>query len=221
MKVLLVADREELKLFLEKELALRGARLVHYWHPIKAMDNVDEMAPEMIIFSARDFPRHWKPFLVYFRAHSPEAAKIPFVLLRGESFSDDEVKKAEYLGVSDVLPEALDNPADLQTLKKYIVSSQNPSYRPAASEKADILFSHPQSLVLVQGRVREISADELSFSPLSPELCEDIEPPAVLQSCSLSIFDVLIAVDIEITQKNAEGFQARFLSGGEEIAPYI
>jgi hypothetical protein len=220
MKVLLVADREELKCFLENELALRGAQLVHYWHPIKAMDNVAEMTPDLIIFSARDFPRHWKTFLVYFRAGSPSAAKVPFILLRGESFPDDEAKKAEYLAVTDIIPEALDS-ADLQRLKKYIVPGKDPVHQPADSEKADILFSHPESLILVQGRVREVSAAELTFSVLLPELCSDLQPQDVLQDCSLSIFNTLITVDLEIIKKTDDAFRARLLSGQQEIASHL
>ena len=221
MKVLLVADSEELRSFLERELSLRGVDLVHYWHPIKAMDNVEETAPELVIFSARDFPRHWKPFLVYFRAYSQKAEKIPFVLLRGENFSDDEQKKADYLKVNAVIPESLSSADDLQKLKKFAGMGGGYSYRPFADEKADILFTHPENLNLIQGRIEEISPAALTFYPLAPELCEDFKFPARIESCSLSIFGALITVDIEITQKTENSFQTRLLTGGEEITAYI
>jgi hypothetical protein len=220
MKVLLIADREELKHFLEKELALRGAQLVHYWHPIKAMDNIEEMAPELIIFSGRDFPRHWKPFLVYFRAYSPRAESVPFILLHGEAFPGDEKKKALHLKVDAVIPEEM-AAEDIQKLKGFILSGRNASYRPSAAEKADILFTHPGDLTLVQGRIEEISAAALSFFPLDPELCDALRLPAVVRGCSLSIFGSLIEVDIEITEKDGDSFRARLLSGHEKIAPYI
>ncbi|MDR1626735.1 MAG: PilZ domain-containing protein [Spirochaetia bacterium] len=221
MKILLVADRDALKRFLEQEFSLRGADIVHYWHPIKAMDNVGEMAPNLVIFSARDFPRHWKPFLVYFRAYSPAAEKIPFVLLSGENFNDDEAKKAEHLGVSAVIPESLESPGDLQALKKYITPGKNPSYRPSKEETADILFTHPEHLVLVQGHIEEISPAALSFAPNAPQLCEDFPLPSVVRECSLNIFGALIGADIEITGKDAASWHARLLSGHDEIASYL
>jgi DNA-binding response OmpR family regulator len=221
MKILLVADRDALKQFLEKEFSLRGADIVHYWHPIKAMDNVDEMAPDLVIFSARDFPRHWKPFLVYLRAYSPLMKKVPFILLSGENFDGEEAKKAEYLEVSAVIPEALDKPGDLQLLKKHIAPAKNSSYRPSKGETADILFTHPENLVLVQGHIEEISSASLSFSPKAPELCEDFSIPSVVHECSLNIFGILIGADIEITRKDAACLHARLLSGHDEIASHL
>ncbi|MDR1317805.1 MAG: PilZ domain-containing protein [Spirochaetales bacterium] len=221
MKILLVADREDLKRFLEQEFSLRGAEIVHYWHPIKAMDNVGEMAPDVIIFSAQDFPRHWKPFLLYFRAYSPPAEKVPFILLCGENFNDDELKKAEHLKVSAVIPEKLDTPSDLQKLRSYITPERNSSYHPAKDETADILFTHPENLVLVQGRIEEISSAALTFSPSAPEVCEDFPVPAIVQECSLNIFGTLIDADIEITRKDTASLHARLLSGHDEIASHI
>ena len=221
MKVLLIGDSEELRSFLEQELTAHGAVLVHYWHPIKAMDNIDELAPEMVIFSGRDFPRHWKPFLLYFRAYNPYAEKVPFVLLRGENFPADEQKKADHLNVTAVIPEAFQSPEDLERLKAFVVSGRASVYRPAASEKAGILFTHPQNLTLIQGRINEISPYSLTFSPLSADACEGIQPSVVIRDCSLSIFHKLIAVDIEITEVQEDSFQARLLSGHDEIASCI
>ena len=222
MKVLLVADNEELRNFLERELSLRGADLMHYWHPIKAMDNVDETAPELVIFSGRDFPRHWKPFLVYFRAYSQKMESVPFVLLRGENFSEDEQKKAEHLRVNAVISESFSQMEDLQKLKSFAsTGGRGHSYRPSAEEKAEILFTHPETLNLVQARIEEISSVAVTFNPLAPELCESLEFPVRVESCSLSSFNTLITADIEITNKTDASFQARLLTGSEEIAARI
>jgi hypothetical protein len=227
MKVLLIAEREDLKQFLDQELILRGAEIVHYWHPIKAMDNLEETAPELVIFSAQDFPRHWKIFLVYLREYS-QGVDIPFILLSGDSFAEDELEKARTLKVTAIFPESFKNADDLLKLKDYIIpensmtasGAANQAYHPADTEKADILFTHPEKLVLIQGRILEISALEISFRPLTPELCEDINPLSVLRSCSLSILDTIIAADMEIIE-NIGIIKARFVSGREEIAAIL
>ena len=221
MKVLLVADREELRILIERELSLRGADLVHYWHPIKAMDNIEETAPELVIFSGRDFPRHWKPFLVYFRAYSQAAAMVPFVLLHGENFPEDEQKKADYLKVDAVIPESFPAKKDLQILKDIASMRGRYSYRPSAEEKAEILFAHPGTMNLVQGRIEEISTTFLSFLTIAPQQCDDCDMPVLVENCSLSIFRTFITVDIEITKKVNNSFKARIIRGGEEIAENI
>ncbi|MDR2587922.1 MAG: PilZ domain-containing protein [Spirochaetales bacterium] len=204
MKVLLIADREELRLFLENELSPLGAEILHYWHPIKAMDNLEEASPEAVLFSAQDFPRHWTVFLVYLRASA--CANIPFILLKGKNFKIDESKKAETLGITEIFSESFEDPLELEKLKEYItppsVSSamdRGAAYRPQAGEKAHILFTHPQRMVLVQGRLEEISLNELRFEPLSGEGAASLSPGLVLRGCSVSILDFITSVDIEIT----------------------
>ena len=67
MKLLVVAQREDLKNLVVYHLNPLGFEIVFYSDPVKVIDNLDEIAPEMVIFNAQDFPRHWKPVLKLLR----------------------------------------------------------------------------------------------------------------------------------------------------------
>ena len=59
MKLLVVAQREDLKNLIAYHLKPLGFEIVYYSDPVKLIDNVDELDPDMILFNAVDFPRHW------------------------------------------------------------------------------------------------------------------------------------------------------------------
>jgi len=41
MKILLVSERDELREFIKRNFIPRGAEIIQYYNPIKAMDNLD------------------------------------------------------------------------------------------------------------------------------------------------------------------------------------
>ena len=43
MKILLVSERDELKSYIRRNFMPRGAEIIQYYNPIKAMDNLDEL----------------------------------------------------------------------------------------------------------------------------------------------------------------------------------
>ena len=48
MKILLVSERDELHEFIKRNFIPRGAEIIQYYNPIKAMDNLDEVDPEIL-----------------------------------------------------------------------------------------------------------------------------------------------------------------------------
>jgi len=86
MKLLLVAANDELKRALSFHLRPIGVEVIQYVHPIKAMDNIEEIEPDVVLFSSSDFPRHWKPFLKLLRGNKARNESM-FILLRGGDFS--------------------------------------------------------------------------------------------------------------------------------------
>jgi len=79
-----------------------GIEILHYAHPMKALDNLSELNPDYIVWNADDFPRHWKAV----RASTMELEKSPhFAIVSDHAVSDDEIKKAEALGVTPVFSE--------------------------------------------------------------------------------------------------------------------
>jgi hypothetical protein len=105
MKVLIIAESEKTVTSLKALFKTQtGYEIISYRQLIKAMDNVEEISPTIIVISAVDFPRHWKVFMQY--VNSVFSSLIcDIVLIVDSKFDDIEKQKAETLGVWRTLNE--------------------------------------------------------------------------------------------------------------------
>ncbi len=100
MKALLVIDNDKTAKEYSDMLTLKNCACIRYCQPLKAMDNLEEIEPELIFISSIDFPRHWKPFIQYAQSTLSDETAI---FLIANNFSEDEEKKAKYLHVKKVI----------------------------------------------------------------------------------------------------------------------
>lgn len=230
MKILLVSDSIEQKRAVQKHFASRGTEILHYVHPIKAMDNLDEIDPDVILFSAADFPRHWKPFLVFLRDLRGRDSAI-FVLLKDRRFQVEEASKAEHLQVNAILDGDLDDEQTVERLGTII--SRYHSFRdirgakrfiPGTTDKIEFLFTNPYTLRLVRGSVSDISLSGLRFLPSDPHELKSLEAGTHLPIASLRLGEDIFALEAEIVRvTNNVGVQFLRLptSKEEQIASYL
>lgn len=230
MKVLLVSDRNEQKQALQKHFATRGTEIIHYVHPIKAMDNLDEIDPDVVLFSAADFPRHWKPFLVFLRDLRGRDSAV-FVLLKEGDFPVEEASKAEHLEVNAILGSDFTDEQVMERLGTII--SRYHSFRetrgakrfiPGTTDKIEFLFTNPYTLRFVRGSVSDISVSGLRFLPSDPEETKSLEAGTHLPSASLRLGREILAVEAHIVRvTNNVGVQFLRVSAEleQKIADYL
>jgi hypothetical protein len=191
MKLLLVMGSnkayDNMALFLKP----LGFELIRYRSVHKAMDNIDEIDPIGIIISAKDFPRHWKTFARFVRYDRPKN-ECPIVLLKGESFPEEEINKALALEVNGMVLESLENPGEtekIQTLLARYVSVEdkrkNRRYRPENWSRFGFVFSHPVDERIITGTVKTVSSTGLSFEPSHPAITENLKGDTEIAACSL------------------------------------
>lgn len=101
MKALIICDDDKVIAKTKETLASSGYDLIVYRWLLKALDNVEEIEPDLVVLSSRDYPRHWKTFVSHIQTCSlVEKEKMPkVVLFTSEKNSDEEQKKANALGV--------------------------------------------------------------------------------------------------------------------------
>ena len=98
MKALLVADDEMVINNISEVLKSAGYDTIVYKWLLKALDNLEEIAPHLIVISTGDYPRHWKTLAQY--ASAGFGDYIPQVILyTEENLSEEELKKAQALHV--------------------------------------------------------------------------------------------------------------------------
>jgi hypothetical protein len=230
MKIVLVSERESLRKQIATHFHPQGLEIIQYWNPIKAMDNLDEIDPDVVLFSAKDFPRHWKPFLIFLRSIR-DRDQVVFVVLKSDDFDAEEASKAQHIGANGIVHENLEDPSELGRLREIVVRYKDINevrkekrYIPDKHDRIGFLFCHPITLQAVSGSVDDISNYGLRFRPELPELVQDIQPETRVPGCSLRIGDEILSLTCEVV-RNDQALSLSFTGlteeAGEKIGRYL
>jgi len=206
MKALLLIESDVAADIARFYLRPLGFESVRYRDPLKALDNLEEIDPDAVILSARDYPRHWKVLAASIRAERSKEDCV-LILLKGERFPFEEAAKAAQLGVNGVVRDDLqDKHEQLQfqkLLKRYMdVEDSRSAERIAPSpwDRLEFMFSHPQNYAPVVGIIEEISEGGLSFLPESATLTADLVPDDLLEDCSLRAGDRILSMHCRVAR---------------------
>ena len=98
MKALVISDRTEINDYVTPLLKEKGFDIIHYRWIIKALDNIEEIQPDIIVLSAGEYPRHWKT-LAGFVQSGIGGNNVKVYLYETSPLSEEDAKKADELGV--------------------------------------------------------------------------------------------------------------------------
>ncbi len=204
MKLMLVGSNQALVERVHKRFGAHGVDVIRYSHPIKAMDNIEEVQPNVILFSSSDFPRHWKTFLTFLRGQLYRDRCV-FVLLTPECFSEDEAVKALHLGANGLVSDTLADEKELTRLHDLIARYQDlrearsaPRFRPAEHDRVELIATHPKTLQLILGTVRDISVTGLAFIPDLPATVAGLNPGTMLPHGCLRVGDQIFIASLTV-----------------------
>lgn len=99
MKALIISDDE---FFVSQSVSFLKENdfdvIIYKWL-LKALDNIEEIHPDLIILSTNEYPRHWKT-LVQFVKSGIGGEKIFLCLYEPLKLSEDDEEKAKVLGIN-------------------------------------------------------------------------------------------------------------------------
>jgi len=226
VKVLLVAEKDGTKDSLLTHLTPRGFDLIHYRNPIKAMDNIDEISPNVVFFSAEDFPRHWKPFLKLLR-YSFDKETCTFVLLKGEMFPFEEAAKAKHLDVAGIIRENLEDRKEYSRLEELLSryttlneTRRENRYVPGTYDDVAFLITHPNNYSIITGSVIDLSTTGAAFEPDNRDVSKDIPTGLVIDRCSLKIEDEFFTFSAKVI-RNEDSIVLQFIDLEKNISDSI
>ncbi len=206
MKALLLVDDDRVADIARFYLRPLGFEAIRYRSPVKAIDNLEEILPDAVIVSAKDFPRHWKILASVIRAKRGKDDCV-IIVLKGELFPFEEAAKAASLGVNGVVRDALDDRKEQaqfqRLLKRYVVVDESrvaDRVAPEPWDRLDFMFAHPRTFAPVAGRLETVSATGFSFAPDSPALVSDLEPGMEIEDCSLRAGDRILSLSCRIVR---------------------
>ncbi len=230
MKLLLVASADEYAGVLAYHLKPIGFEVERVSNPVRALEDLDEMDPQAIVFHAGDYPRHWKALLRLAREkHNKE--ELIFILIAPRDFDLEEAAKAAHLGVNGIIGVDLSDKKELYRLEELVrryrtVRDKRNFARlvPATSDSLSFAFTHPRRMALIMGCVKEISIQGTSLDPAPGAGVSDLAVGQEIPGCSLKIGNEIISVTCRLTRNTDElGFQ--FLSfeegGHHKLLTYI
>ncbi len=230
MKLIIIAKNDEIKNFLSYHLKPVGFEVFDFDSPLEVIDNMDEIAPDMILFHAGDFPREWKPLLKLLR-DTKNKEEVVFILLKPDNFPFEEAAKANHLGVNGIISADFQEKQQVHQLEELFrryrsLKDQRRFHRlaPGPQDRIKLMFTHPYKLSIVTGKLMEISIQGASFMPDDPSQTRDLKRGQELPLCSLRVGDDVISLLAQISRNKKEiGLQFRsFETGGHhKLFQYI
>jgi hypothetical protein len=207
MKLMLTLGVGALYAKLDEILKPLAVETIIYRHIQKAMDNIEEVDPDVIIIDAGAFPRHWKSFVQFIR-ETRRGKHCPVILIKGKSFSSIDKNKAVFLGVDAVVSDSFTGKGEIANIQSIINSSIPDGERKLKIEndtgeaRFGLLVTHPITGVLLSGAVNAVSEEGIIFYPDHPALAETIPLRAELYACSFRAGDMILSPVLRLVKRD-------------------
>lgn len=157
MKALLISDDDNAISKVSTIVKNEGYDLITYRWFLKALDNVEEIAPDLIIISSDSYPRHWKTLVQY--AKNGFNGVVPKVVLFSRNkLEGDELEKSKILNVTGIFSSLDDSGLDDLSL---ILSGKNKLYQ--------MIFTNPDNGLFITGKIDKYENGLIHFSPDNPK----------------------------------------------------
>ena len=205
MTILIIANDRDLKAKFHKYFGHIGYSVVQYIKPLKAMDNLDEIKPDVLICNASDYPRHWKLIVKQIRENR-NRNDVVVVLLIASTFDSSEADKAAILGVNILFPNTTETIEDFENLNNKISRYKSPpelfkqsSWFPEEGNPVLFAFCHPGDNRMIAGHFIELLTTGGIFRPSQPGEIADLETGTVIDACSMKVGPLLISLQAKVT----------------------
>lgn len=201
---MLVSETQDKSKDLIKFFKEESINMVHYNSPMKALDNLQEIMPDMLVMDAIDFPRHWKIMSQYLR-YDKSKNDVVILLIVNDLFSAVEVDKAVKVGVQGVIN--VDESYDVvvkkasDILSKYKCLTFRKGRRGGCeipASECSFLFVEPSTGSIVTGKVKDIKSSSILFIPDTS--LKSLEKGSILDTCSLKIQDKILTPHCRILE---------------------
>lgn len=205
MIALLLIDSDESYSIISKTISPFGFETVRYRLPLKLMDNIDELHPDILIINSVDFPRQWKVVVQYLKGTTKK--EIPTILLKNSFFTQTEADKALELGIKALVSESLEDTKSAEKLKEVLLRyspeitiSKSKTISPSEKDNVQCLISHPNSGNIITGKIVSLSKNELNIIPDVIASIEDIDETTLID-CTLKLDKDIINPKCFLIQK--------------------
>lgn len=166
MKTLIISDDAQFTKTIDSFFTRKGHSTIIYKWLIKAMDNLEEIKPDILIISADEYPRHWKS-LVQFMESGIAGKKHKIYLYKKEKIEGEEELKIQKLNIAKVF-DNLDSITLNTTFAECFPKTQqaeNIENKETTSETENsLIITNPGTHNFVYGKYSFINEKAIKFS---------------------------------------------------------
>ncbi len=215
MKALIISEDENVYSTLDNILKKASYDTIIYKWLLKALDNIEEIRPDLIVVSSSEYPRHWKT-LVQFVKSGIGGDQVEIFLYEPTPISSEDEEKVKILGVTGcfnkfeefeglVLRQAQEPQAEAQepliTSEETVVHELvDVSEENAIPNTGHFMFTHPQSKKFISGKFFDYNGKSLSCSFYDEADYKTLEDGMLIQA--FSFFDSQKTRTGSVTIKN-------------------
>ena len=165
MKALIVSDSKHETDLIQTYTKQAGYDFITYSWLLKALDNIEEIDPQLVIINAIYYPKHWKILVQYILSVGIKSEVILFV---PSYFDAKEQEEATYLGIKCVFRSF--NTTNMQYFYQLINTNKNTvcnndSVDDYINENGQIIFMHPLKGTLCSGYITFSSPSVFNLYP--------------------------------------------------------
>lgn len=166
MKTLIISNDEQFTKTIDTFFTRKGYSTIIYKWLIKAMDNLEEIKPDILIMSADEYPRHWKS-LVQFMESGIAGKEYKIYLYKKEQVQDEEELKIQKLNIAKVF-DNLDSITLNTTFADCFAKKQQAepieNTKTQSDNENSLIITNPGTHNFVYGKYSFINEKALNFS---------------------------------------------------------
>ena len=234
MKTLLISEsRDVLTAYADFFKSMGYENLCYRWL-LKAMDNLEEIQPDVVFINASDYPRHWKTIVQHIRA---SGFCNPVVLIAAEYLDEDDQAKARFLGIY-CITSSIDTEETRQKIRTQLNCAQceNPSEKNATPdpqlepETASCSESESESSYDFENTVKQPEKAEITVAPVTAEAAAKTEsaplsePVIKIASTDIPVEDAEVSLnqsELESLTESVSEAPAKIIEKAETEKPVI
>ena len=233
MKALIISEANDITNEFTEYYKTQNYDVIKYRWLMKAMDNIEEIDPDLIFINATEYPRHWKTLCQYVKGINKNPKIVLFTSL---PLSNEDREKAECLQIDSIVnssedleevctltdicqdsednPEANENivivPIEKEQSETVEIQEEETIEQPTLPETktetkvCKFLFSNPENFVLITGKVESFEDSKLIFLPDNPEDTANIAVDTIIKKCTLKVDNQINTVDVKVLKNDTE-----------------
>lgn len=212
MKILLVTANNDALPYLKSQPGLEACLFVQYSHPLKALDNMAAIDPDIIVWNADDYPRHWKIARIFCPPRSEDDPVLLF-LVTEKGLGEDEEAKAQFLEIDDLAEDGFFGDSLVEILLRRVRALPPADKAPASAVQPYSLPDGPGLLLLIHPELQQLMIASIEargqaritalFSDASD--AKQFRPGLVADNAAIRIGDFSRPVTVRTLEVDAEG----------------